>query len=1022
MQAINIEKAYEPKTFEARIYNEWEKSGAFKAASDKANFAKSNPNIDGTVASSGDKSGENDAKTDEGKSALSSNGDNSNGKGTLPNDSDKCDKNSFSSSGDKSGENGAKNSEGESGFANDSEKGENSFASSGDKSGDNGKSNFTDSDGGAARKSVFSVVIPPPNVTGVLHMGHALNNTLQDIVVRFHRMRGDDTLWVTGTDHAGIATQNVVEKQLKKEGTNRRELGREAFLERTWAVKRDHHATITKQQRALGNSTDWERERFTLDAGLNRAVKKVFVDLYNKKLLYKGKYLVNYCTRCGTALSDDEVVHSDTKGAMYHIYYAFADDEDLSAVKVIDAKDDEGKVLPSALDLANRRIEIATTRPETLLGDTAVAVNGDDPRYKAIVGKWLKLPLTPRKVKIIADSFVDKSFGTGVVKVTPAHDPNDYAASKRNGLEVINILNPDGTLNDAVPQKYQGLTVQKAREAVVADLESAGLFKEKEVITHSVGHCYRCDTPIEPYLSDQWFVKMEPLAKAALAAWERGDVVFYPRKWENTYKYWLQNIKDWCISRQLWWGHRIPAWTCQKCGKLIVAEEEPKSCPDCASADLKQDEDVLDTWFSSWLWPFSTLGWPEETADLKRFYPTSALVTAYDIIFFWVARMIMAGLCFTGKAPFHDIYIHGLVRDKQGRKMSKSLGNGMDPLDIIDTYGSDALKFTLSFMCAQGQDILIDKDSFKLGSRFCNKVWNASRYLLGSLEGRTFVKITPQALKSADIWVLTKLHQAELTATSALLSYRYNDAASALMTFFWNEFCDWYIEASKIPLRDGSDAERDRQTSVLLIVLEEALRALHPFIPFVTEELYSKLPPQTKTCDRLITARYPDGQSIIDSTFDAKKALETFDATKAITQSARGLKVECAIDPAQKVDIAIKTQADFDAQVIKLMAGVKSIETVTAQPASSIGATGVTESGAPYEVFLKVSGDIDKDKLKAHFEKLILSQQALIERATKKLTPAFIEHAAPEKVAAEKKAQADAQEQIEKLKMYMAEI
>ena len=601
------------------------------------------------------------------------------------------------------------------------------------------------------KTGMYSVVIPPPNVTGVLHMGHGLNNTLQDIVVRYHRMKGDNTLWLTGTDHAGIATQNVVERQLKKEGKSRNDLGREAFIERTWQVKEAHHDIIVKQQRKLGNSTDWERERFTYDEGLSKAVREVFVTLYERGLMYKGQRLVNWCPRCGTALADDEVDHEDTQGAMYHLYYEYAD--------------------------GSGKIEVATTRPETFFGDTAVAVNPNDERYKSIVGKMLKLPLTGKEIPIIADDYVDMEFGTGMVKITPAHDPNDWEVGKRHNLEVINLLTPDGKMNENVPEKYQGLKPEEARKLVIEDLTEAGLFKKEEKMVHSVGKCYRCKTVVEPYLSSQWFVKMKPMADKALAAWKNGDIQFFPKKWENTYSHWLENIRDWCVSRQIWWGHRIPAWYCDDCGETMVSRTDICECTKCKSKNVHQDPDVLDTWFSSWLWPFSTLGWPEKTPDMETFFPTSALVTAYDIIFFWVSRMIMASLEFTGKVPFHDIYIHGLVRDKQGRKMSKSLGNGIDPLEIIDLYGSDALKYTLSFMCAQGQDILIDKDSFKLGSRFCNKVWNASRYILGNLEGRNLIPVTDADLTELDKWIYSRLNAAVKANREALESYRYNDAA-----------------------------------------------------------------------------------------------------------------------------------------------------------------------------------------------------------------------------------------------------
>lgn len=862
----------------------------------------------------------------------------------------------------------------------------------------------------------YSVVIPPPNVTGVLHMGHGLNNTLQDIVVRYHRMKGDNTLWLTGTDHAGIATQNVVERALKKEGKSRNDLGREKFLERTWAVKDDHHATIVKQQKKLGNSTDWERERFTMDEGLSRAVRDVFVTLYERGLIYKGRYLVNWCPRCGTALADDEVDHTDTAGAMYHIWYEFTDGP---------APD------------GSTKIEIATTRPETLLGDTAVAVNPDDERYKSIVGKKLRLPLTDRTIPLIADSYVDKEFGTGMVKITPAHDVNDWQVGQRNNLEIINILNPDGTLNENCPEKYRGLSCQKARALIIEDLTALGLFKGEEKITHSVGHCYRCNTVVEPYLSYQWFVKMKPLAEKAMKAWRDGEIVFYPKKWENTYTHWMENIRDWCISRQLWWGHRIPAWTCADCGELIVSRDTPSTCPKCgAGAErLNQDEDVLDTWFSSWLWPFSTLGWPEKTPDMEQFYPTTALVTAYDIIFFWVSRMVMAGLEFIGKAPFHDIYIHGLVRDKQGRKMSKSLGNGMDPLEIIDMYGADALKFTLGFMCAQGQDILIDKDSFKLGSRFCNKVWNASRYLLQNLEGRELIQIHDSDLTELDKWIYACLNKAAKTARDALEGYRYNDAASALMEYFWNEFCDWYVEATKLNFKNGDEREKNRQATVLLNLLEENLRLLHPFIPFVTEEIYSKLPveqiaknrsasekilPTSSYCGMLICAPYPE--------FVAERenaaVSERFEVLKDLIGKTRALRTECGLDPAAKLHLSILIEKNSAAEVcrekvdmISLLAGMREVDFVEKKPAKSIGTV-----GAGFEAFLLVDENVNTEQLKSRFEKEIESEKKFAQNSQKKLSGNFATHASKDLVEEERRKLAAAQNRIEKLTSYLAEL
>ncbi|HZK20326.1 MAG TPA: valine--tRNA ligase, partial [Treponemataceae bacterium] len=798
-------------------------------------------------------------------------------------------------------------------------------------------------------KKSYTVVIPPPNVTGILHMGHGLNNCLQDISVRYHRMNGENTLWVPGTDHAGIATQNIVERQLQKQGLTRQKLGRDAFVEKTWEVKKEHHEIITKQQRKLGNSVDWNRERFTMDAGLSKAVRKVFVTLYERGLIYRGKYLVNWCPSCGTALADDEVEHEDISAAMYHMYY--------------ERCDGKGK------------IEIATTRPETLFGDTAVAVHPEDDRYTSLIGKKVKLALTNREIPVVADTYVDREFGTGVVKITPAHDPNDWLLGKRHNLEVINVLNDDATLNENVPEKYRLMDCKTARALVIEDLKAENLYKTEEAITHPVGHCYRCHSVVEPYLSEQWFVKMEPLAKKAIKCWKDGDITFYPKKWENTYKHWMENIRDWCISRQLWWGHRIPVWYCQACGEMIVALEDPVVCSKCGAKDdtLKQDEDVLDTWFSSWLWPFSTLGWPDKTSDMHLFYPTTALVTAYDIIFFWVSRMIMAGLEFTGKAPFTDIYIHSLVKDKKGRKMSKSLGNGLDPLELISEYGSDAIKFTLGFLCAQGQDVLVDKTSFKLGSHFANKIWNASRYILGNLEGRTLVPVKDSDLTELDLWIYSCLNTAVKKSRIGIENYRYNDAAQAMYEFFWNEFCDWYVEGTKLSFWNGSDEEKDRAVSVLLHVMEESLRLLHPYLPFITEEIYSKLPLAKMVKNRkavasannkivttsdwtgmLIVAPFPTGTDEREN----KKTTARFTVLQDLIRSIRALRAECGISPDTKLEIALMITKDSNAEVcvekkdlIKLLAGVKSIQFVDNKPESAIGAV-----GEGFEAFILIGG------------------------------------------------------------------
>lgn len=856
---------------------------------------------------------------------------------------------------------------------------------------------FKPKPGGEGR---FVVVIPPPNVTGVLHLGHGLNNSLQDIVVRFHRMLGEATLWVPGTDHAGIATQNVVERRLKAKGQSRHDLGREKFVEETWKVKQEHHAIISRQLERIGASVDWSRERFTLDEGLSKAVREVFVTLYERDLLYKGNYLVNWCPSCGTALSDDEVDHEDTPGKMYHLRYPRIDGQGF--------------------------VELATTRPETLLGDTAVAVHPEDERYQGLAGQKVRLPLTDREIPVVADTYVDREFGTGVVKITPAHDPNDWELAKRHDLPVINILTPDGKLNDEVPPKYRGLAVKAARELVLEDLKAGGFYIKEEDITHAVGHCYRCHTVIEPFLSEQWFVRMKPLAEKALESWRRGELVFHPRKWENTYQHWMENIRDWCVSRQLWWGHRIPAWYCGDCGKTAVARTDLSSCPHCGSTNIEQDPDVLDTWFSSWLWPFSTLGWPEDTGDLENFYPTTALVTAYDIIFFWVARMIMAGLEFTGKAPFRDIYIHGLVRDKQGRKMSKSLGNGLDPLELVDEYGADALKFTLAFMCAQGQDLLVDKESFKMGSKFANKIWNASRYILMNLEGRNLV--ADPVLRPADKWIYSRLNGAAATLREAFLSYRYNDAAQKAYEYFWNDFCDWYVEATKLSLKSGEDSEKDRATTVLLDVLGESIKLLHPLLPFVTEEIYGKLNAAkgdaSKGEELLTTASYP----AFSEERNDPKAEEDFAFLQELVTLVRTLRSECTISPEKKVRVLVrlgeakgKILAE-NAELVKLLAGIVTLETAgssgTEKPQGSIAVV-----GAGFEAFVFIAEAADLAQLKQKFAKDIEKDRKFIASLETKLgNENFLKNAPPDLVAAEKLKLREAQQRMGKLETYIRDM
>jgi valyl-tRNA synthetase len=878
----------------------------------------------------------------------------------------------------------------------------------------------------------YVIVIPPPNVTGVLHLGHGLNISLQDIIIRFHRMKGERVLWVPGTDHAGIATQHVVEKKLRARGLSRHDLGREKFVEETWKVKAEHHAVISRQIARMGASVDWDRERFTLDEGLSRAVREVFVTLYERDLLYKGNYLVNWCPSCGTALSDDEVEHEDRPGKMYHLRYPR-----------VDGKGD---------------IVIATTRPETLLGDTAVAVHPDDPRYTGLVGKEVFLPLTGRKIPVIADAYVDREFGTGALKITPAHDLNDWEVGKRHGLAAINVLTADGKLNGEAPEKYRGMTVACARDAVVADLKAGSFLVKEDDITHSLGHCYRCHTVIEPFLSEQWFVRMKPLAEKALETWRRGDIIFYPKKWENTYRHWLDNIRDWCVSRQLWWGHRIPAWYCADCGKTAVSRAELSACPHCHSENIAQDPDVLDTWFSSWLWPFSTLGWESadsRTDDLSAFYPTTALVTGYDIIFFWVARMIMAGLEFTGKAPFRDIYITGLLRDKQGRKMSKSLGNGLDPLDLVDEFGADALRFTLAFMCAQGQDILIDKDSVKMGSRFANKVWNAGRYILMNLEGRALVK-EPRLLP-VDRWIYSRLGNAAGIITGAFLSYRYNDAAQTAYEFFWNDFCDWYLEATKLSFKEGDDAEKDRAVTVLLDVLAESLRLLHPLLPFVTEEIYGKLPSElwTTACSAelragcsaganggaglLITQPYPECR---DDRLDAGAEAD-FGFIRELVRMVRTLRSECTIPAEKKLRLLVrvsgggstaksgstpKSREAFlrdNAALVKLLAGIAGMEIEAADPASGFarprGSIGLVGSG--FEAFVFIAEAADMAALKQKFGKEIEKDRKFIASLEGKLANEnFVRNAPPELVAEQRLKLEEGRKRTEKLASYIRDL
>ncbi len=839
----------------------------------------------------------------------------------------------------------------------------------------------------------FSIVMPPPNVTGILHMGHALNNSLQDIIIRYKRMQRIPSLWVPGTDHAGIATQNVVERQLAKEGLTRHDLGREKFVEHPWKVKEKHHDIIMKQPETMGCSCDWEHERFTMDEGLSRAVREAFVTLYERGLIYKGNYLVNYCPKCGTALADDEVEHENTPGKLYDVRYPYSD--------------------------GSGWITVATTRPETMFGDVAVAVHPDDERYKAVVGKTLKLPLTDREIPIIADSFVDMAFGTGMVKITPAHDPNDWECGKRHNLEAINLLNPDGSLNNNVPEKYRNLQAIEARELVVADLKNGGYLVKETPHDHEVGHCYRCHTVVEPYLSEQWFVKMRGMADKAIEAWKNGDINFYPKRWENTYLHWMENIKDWCISRQLWWGHRIPVWYCKDCGEMIVSREDVVECPKCHSHNLKQDEDVLDTWFSSWLWPFSTLGWPDKTADLDRFFPTDTLVSAYDIIFFWISRMIMASEEFLGKAPFKDIVVTGLVRDIQGRKMSKSLGNGIDPIDVINEFGADAMKFTLCYLAAQGQDVQINMDSFKLGSKFANKIWNATRFLLMNLEGRNIVEVSSENLSEMDRWIYSRFNSAARDISASMENYRFNDAAQAIYSYFWNDFCDWYIEASKQKLLHGSEEEKDLQVSILMDILEKSMRLMHPFLSFLTEEIYQKLPNHDGD---LINAKYP----LYDEKLEDREAESLVEALQRVIQSVRTVRSTLQNAPEKKLKVVIRPAKDNKAvdfykegsMLISSFMGANEVIVDTKESEDVSKAFPV--AGLGYEVFVFVRDAIDVEGEIRKLDAEIKKNENLLQASNKKLSNEnFIQHAKLEAIEKEKGKKAEFEDKIEKSKAHI---
>jgi len=835
----------------------------------------------------------------------------------------------------------------------------------------------------------FSIVIPPPNVTGILHMGHILNNTLQDILARFHRMDGRNTLWMPGTDHAGIATQNVLEKELAKEGKTRHDLGRDAFVARVWEWKEQYGGTILRQLKRLGASCDWSRERFTMDEGLSRAVREVFVRLYEKGLVYRGQRIIHWCVRCQTALSDEEAVTTDggEPGSLWHIRYPAED--------------------------GGPGVVVATTRPETMLGDTGVAVHPDDERYRELIGKRVILPLLRRPIPVVADPMVDKEFGSGAVKVTPAHDANDFETAQRHGLPSVVMMTPDGTIT-AEGGPYHGRDRFDARERIVADLESEALLEKIEPYRVPVRRCYRCDTIVEPYLSLQWFVKMQPLAVPAIAAVKSGRLRLIPERWTGVYLHWMENIRDWCISRQLWWGHRIPVWYCDDCGYENAARTDPQFCPQCSSARLHQDPDVLDTWFSSWLWPFSTMGWPDDTPTLRRFYPTDTLVTAADIIFFWVARMVMAGYEFMGDCPFQDVYLNSIVRDGQGRKMSKSLGNSPDPLDVIDRYGADAMRFTVVSIAPVGQDVRYDVEKTEFGRNFANKIWNAARFALMNLPldpalpaataRRPPAGTWPEMATGGtlpDRWILSRLQAAIGDTRAALGAYRFNDAASTLYRFIWGELCDWYLELIKPTLYGTDEAAKESTRRVLVTVLDQTMRLLHPFMPFISEEIWQALPMQRPTAS-IVIAPYPQMR---DSGRDADAEAHIGQLIEAVT-AIRNIRAELGIPPSTALTVRVAANGAGEPvraveDFIKVLAKVSAVELLEdaqrpkGEPSAMVSGLG--------EFFVPLRGIVDPAAVRERLGRDLGKVEKELTGVTAKLSrPDFVEKAPPEIVEKER--------------------
>ncbi len=813
-------------------------------------------------------------------------------------------------------------------------------------------------------KKPYTIVIPPPNITGQLHMGHAMDETLQDILIRWRRMQGYSALWLPGTDHASIATEAKIVEAMRQEGLTKEDLGREKFLERAWAWKEKYGGRIVEQLKKLGSSCDWGRERFTMDEGCNKAVREVFVRLYNKGLIYRGERIINWCPHCKTSISDAEVEFAEKDGNFWHIRYPF--------------KDGSGY------------LELATTRPETMLGDTAVAVHPDDPRYKDIVGKMLILPLVGREIPVIADTYVEQDFGTGVVKITPAHDPNDFEVGLRHNLEIINVMNDDGSINEN-GGKFAGMPGLEARKQIVKELEEQGFLVRIEPIKHNVGSCYRCHTVVEPRVSKQWFVKMEPLAKPAIECVRDGRVRFIPERMEKIYFNWMENIKDWCISRQLWWGHRIPAWYCEDCGETIVAMDAPHTCPKCGSEKLHQDEDTLDTWFSSALWPFSTLGWPDQTEDLKYFYPTDTLVTGYDIIFFWVARMIFSGMEHMGEPPFKTVFIHGLIRDAQGRKMSKSLGNGIDPLEVIAQYGADALRFTLVTGNSPGNDLRFSQEKVEASRNFANKIWNASRFILMNIDGQDVPNQLPEKLALEDKWIVNQFNQVVKEVTDNLEHFEIGIAVQKLYDFLWDELCDWYIEIAKIRLQSSDEEAAQTARQVLVWVMTGTLQLLHPFMPYITEEIWQSLPHEGES---IMVSKWP----VYEEAHCFQQAASDMQSIMDVIRAVRNRRSEMNVPPSRKTHLYIATAAEKvfqeGAPIIERLAFANGVEI---GPAFEIeGAVNIVTSGA--KAYIPMDELVDKKAELARLTKELESAQKQYATTQQKLSNEKFLSKAPENV------------------------